>query len=81
MLKIHIFDLKYTDNNKYVVESPAIIITKLLSIQIEREKCVKTSQYAKNMFFDHKIAFFTQISERSTCTHLHHSDLDSGGQR
>ena len=24
--------------------------------------------------------FFTQISERSTCTHLHHSNLDSGGQ-
>ena len=23
----------------------------------------------------------TQISERSTCTHLYHSDLDSGGQR
>ena len=27
-----------------------------------------------------KNAFFAQISERSTCTHLHHSDLDSGGQ-
>ena len=80
-MKIHIFDLKYTDNNKYVVESPAIVIRKLLSIRIEREKCVKTSQHAENVFFDQKIAFFTQISERSTCTHLHHPDLDSGGQR
>ena len=80
-MKIHIFDLKYTDNKKYIVESPAIIIRKLLSIWIEREKFVKASQHAKNMFFDQKIAFFTQISERSTCTHLHHSDLDSGGQR
>ena len=25
--------------------------------------------------------FFTQISEHSTCTHLHHSDLDSAHQR
>ena len=32
------------------------------------------------MFFVQKMYFFTQISERSTCTHLHHSNLDSGGQ-
>ena len=25
--------------------------------------------------------FFTHIAERTTCTNLHHSDLDSGGQR
>ena len=81
ILKIHIFDLKYTNNNKNVVKSPEIIIRKLLSIRIEREKCVKASQHAKNMFFDQKVHFFTQISERSTCTHLHNSDLDSGGQR
>ena len=81
MLKIHIFGSKYTDQNKYVVELPEILIRKLLSIRIEREKCVKASKHAKNMFFDQKMHFFTQISERSTCTHLHHSDLDSGGQR
>ena len=80
-MKIHIFDLKYTDNNKYIVESQEIIIRNLLLIRIEREKCVKASQHAKNMFFDQKMHCFTQISERSTCTHLHHSDLDSGGQR
>ena len=72
------FDLKYTDNNNYV--SPEIVIRKLLSIRIEREKCVKASQHAKNMFLTKK-CIFTQISERSTCTNLHHSDLDSGGQR
>ena len=37
------------------------------------------------MLFDKKkkkkMHFFTQISERSTCMHWHHSDLDSGGQR
>ena len=65
----------------YVVESPEILIGKLLSIRIEREKCVKASKHAKNMFLTKKCIFFTQISERSTCTHLHHSDLDSGGQR
>ena len=27
-------------------------------MQIEREKCVKASQHAKNMFFDQKNAFF-----------------------
>ena len=32
------------------------------------------------MFLDQKVHFFTQISESSTCTHLHHSELDSGGQ-
>ena len=51
ILKIHIFDLKYTDNNKNVVESPEIKIRKL-SIRIERENCVKSSQHAKNIFFD-----------------------------
>ena len=38
ILKIHIFHLKYTDENKYVVESPEIIIRKLLSIHIEKRK-------------------------------------------
>ena len=33
------------------------------------------------MVFDQKNAFFTQISERSTCSHLHHSDLNSGDLR
>ena len=28
-----------------------------------------------------KMHFFTQISERSTCRHLHLSDLEAGGQR
>ena len=32
------------------------------------------------MFFDQKLYFFIQISERWTCTYLHHSNLDSGGQ-
>ena len=31
-------------------------------------------------FFDTKMDFFIQISQRSICTHLHYSDLDSGGQ-
>ena len=57
ILKIHIFDLEYTDNNKYVVETPEIIIRKLLSKRIEREKCVKASQHAKNMVFDQKYIF------------------------
>ena len=56
------------------------LIRQLLSIQIERDICVKASKHAKNMFLT-KNTFFTQISERSTCTHLHHSDLDSRGQR
>ena len=50
---------------KHVVESPEIVIRKL--------------QTKKHVFWP-KMYFFTQISERSTCTHLHHSDLDSGGQ-
>ena len=37
-MKIHIFDLKYTYYNKYVVESPEIVIRKFLSIRIEIEK-------------------------------------------
>ena len=36
--KIQIFDVKYTDYNKYVVELPEIVIRKLLSICIESEK-------------------------------------------
>ena len=76
----HIFDLQYTDYNKYVVESPEIVDRKLLSICIEREKSVKALKHVKNMFFDKKMHSFAQISERSTCTHLYHSDLDSGGQ-
>ena len=32
-------------------------------------------------FFDQKCNSSLKFSERSTCTHLHHSDLDSGGQR
>ena len=35
------FYLKYTDNNKFVVESPEVVIRKVLSTRIEREKCVK----------------------------------------
>ena len=72
--------LKYTDYNKYVAESPEIVIRKLLSIRIEREKSLKALKHAKNIFFDQKLHFFTQISECLTCTHLHHLDLDSGGQ-
>ena len=71
------FWLKYTYNNKYVVESPEII----LSLRIEREKYVKASPHAKKHVSWPKNTFFTQISERSTCTHLHHSDWDSGGIR
>ena len=80
ILKIQIFDLKYTDHNKYGVELREILIRKLLSMRIERNECVKASKHAKNMFFDPKMQFFTQNSERSTCKHLHHLDLDSGGQ-
>ena len=32
----------------------------------------------KNNDFDQKCIFLAQILELSTCTHLHHSDLDSG---
>ena len=83
ILKIHVFDLNCTDHNiKYTVESQELLVRKLLSIQIERRKCVKASKHAKNMFFFwQKMCIFTQISERSTCMHLQHSDLDSVGQR
>ena len=57
MLYLSNAPLKYTDNNKYVVESPEIIIRKLLSIRMEREKCVKASQHAKNMLFAQKMHF------------------------
>ena len=33
---------------QYVVESPEMLIRKLLSIRIEREKCVKASKHAQN---------------------------------
>ena len=45
-----------------------------------KRKSVKAFKHAKNIFFDQKLHFFTKILERSICTHLHHSDLDSGGQ-
>ena len=79
-MKIGIFDVKYTVYNKYVLESPEIVIRKLLSIRNEREKCLKALKHTKTIFFDQKLNFFTHISERSTYTNLHHSDLDSGGQ-
>ena len=78
ILKINIFDLKYTNHNKYVVESPEILIRKLSSIRIERENCLKLSKHAKHMFLDQKMHVFTQISEHSTHTHLNHSEFDSG---
>ena len=40
------FDLKFTNHNKYVVESPEILIRKLSLIRIEREKYVKASKHA-----------------------------------
>ena len=40
MLKINIFDVKYADYNKYVVESPETVIRNLLPIGIKREKKV-----------------------------------------
>ena len=61
ILKIHIFYLKYKDNNKYVIESPEMVIRKLLSIRIEREKCVKATPHAKNMFFDQKCIFYLHL--------------------
>ena len=45
-----IFDLKYTDDNMYVVESPEILIRNLLSIQ-------KLQNLLKNIFFDPKNTF------------------------
>ena len=41
---------------------------------------MKALKHAKNIFFNQKLHFFTQISDHSTCMHLHHSGLDSGGQ-
>ena len=68
-LKIHIFDLKYKDYNKYVVESPEIEIRKLLSIRIEREKSVKALKHAKNMFFDQKKCIFSPKSQNAQHGH------------
>ena len=48
ILKIH--NLKYTNYNKYVAESRAILIRKLSSIRIERGECVKVSKHAKTCF-------------------------------
>ena len=64
ILKIHIFDVKYTDYNKYVVESPEIVIRKLLSIRIEREKSVKALKHAKNIFLT-KNCIFSQKSQNA----------------
>ena len=49
MLKIHIFDVKYADYNKYVVESPETVTRNSLSIRIKREKKIDQifSAYAK----------------------------------
>ena len=55
ILKIHIFDV--TDYNKYVVESPELVIRRLLSIHIEREKSVKALKHEKHIFWP-KTAFF-----------------------
>ena len=52
----------------YVVQSPKSLIRKLLSKRIEKEKCVKASKHAKNMFFDPKMYFFTQISDMYALT-------------
>ena len=58
MLKIPIFHLKCTDDNKYVVESPENIIRKSLSIRIEKEKkSSKASKHAKNMILTKKCIF------------------------
>ena len=65
ILKIYIFDVKYTDYNKYVVESSEIVIRKLLSIRIEREKSVKALKHAKTIFFDQKLHFFSHKSQNA----------------
>ena len=74
------FYLKHTNHNNYIIKSPEILIRKLSSIRIEREKYVKASKHDKNTLFDQKVHFFNQISERSICTHLHHTELDLGDQ-
>ena len=50
-MKIHIFHLKCTDDNKFVLESPEAIIRKLLSIHTEKEKSLKASKHAKKHDF------------------------------
>ena len=62
---------------KYVVESPEILFRMLSSIRIEREKCVKAQNVLKTLA---KKCIFPQISEGSTCMHLHHLELNSVGQ-
>ena len=69
ILNTYFFDLKYTDYNKhdkYVVESPEILIRKLLSIRIEREKYVKASKQVVNMFFEqNKKKYFLPKSQNT----------------
>ena len=72
ILKIQIFDLKYTDHNKYEVELPEILIRKLLSIRIDfvTNECVKASKHAKNMFIGPKMHFSPKTQNAqyvSTC--------------
>ena len=75
------FDLKYTNHNKYVVESPEILIRKLSLIRIEREKYVKASKHAKSMVFDQKVHFVPKLQNaQHLCTCIHHSELDSEGK-
>ena len=58
ILKFHIFDVKYTDYNKFVVESPEIVIRKLLSIRASKEKkSVKALKHAKNIFLTKNCIF------------------------
>ena len=70
ILKIHIFDLKSTDHNKYVVELSEILIRKANI----KEICVKASKDAKNMFLTRKCIFLPK------CQNAQHTpDLDSAG--
>ena len=65
MLKIHFYYLKYTNYNKYVVESPEPLIRKLLSIRIEKEKCVKLRNMLKTCFFDQKMIILSHKSQNA----------------
>ena len=69
MFKIHIFDVKYTDYNTYVAESPETVTRKLLSIRIEREKSVIALKHSKNIFFDLKLHFFSPKSQNAQHVH------------
>ena len=64
--KLTFFTKKYTDHKKCTIESPEILIRKLLSIWIETEKCVKTSKHAKNMFFDSKQNAISSLKSQNT---------------